>query len=68
MTEPTTRIVVAIDIPGTPEEAYRRLRSELTLGGSLPQDWGWETSDEWYGPDGEPLEQAEIDRITWTDD
>lgn len=67
MTEPTTRIMVAIDIPGTPEEAYRELLRGLRAA-HFPegQSWGWETTDEWYH-DGVELDEVTIHRITQQD-
>jgi len=47
------RIVVSMDIvAATPEEAYRKLFMAMQ---KLPEGIEWESTDEWYGSDAEPL-------------
>lgn len=57
------RIVICVDLPGdSPVEAYRTL---YQLMGSLPDANvdgtvgpaidGWESTDEWFADDGEPM-------------
>lgn len=54
------RIVVNIDLPSdVPAEAYRELQELLEK--VQFEDFGWETSDEWYAADGTALSQETID-------
>lgn len=55
----SVRIVVCVDIDATTApEAYAKLYDAMRL---LPEGMDWESSDEWYGPDGEALSQDAID-------
>lgn len=55
----TVRIVVALDIEAaTPEDAYKKLCAVMPL--LHPQGIAWESTDEWYGVDGEPLDEEVI--------
>jgi hypothetical protein len=54
------RIIVAIDVDtDDPTEAYR------VVDAVLDKDLGieWESTDEWYGDDGEPMDEDEISAI-----
>ena len=47
------RLVVCIDIEAESlKEAYLAMRDNMIIG-DAPACRGWETSDEWYGPDGD---------------
>lgn len=53
-----SRIIIAIDGDDaeTPEALYLRIH---TLLGNVPT-LEWESTDEWYGVDGEPLTEQEV--------
>lgn len=54
------RLIVCIDVPADNlKEAYRKMRKFIT-DGNPEHALGWETSDEWYGPDGEQGDEAEL--------
>lgn len=59
----TIRIVACIDLDtDDPQEAYAMLDAAMMQAegsGALE----WESSDEWYGPDGEPMDEEEISRV-----
>ena len=61
----TTRIVVCIDAPGDALEAYEQVYKAM---GALETLTGleWESSDEWFAPDGQQIEQDAIDQIRLT--
>jgi len=47
------RLIVCIDIEADSlKEAYVAMRDNMIIG-DAPACRGWETSDEWYGPEGE---------------
>jgi len=47
------RLIVCIDIEApTLKEAYVAMRNNMIVG-DAPACRGWETSDEWYGPEGD---------------
>lgn len=47
------RLIVCIDIEADSlKEAYLAMRDNMIIG-DAPACRGWETSDEWYGPDGD---------------
>jgi hypothetical protein len=55
----TVRIIVALDVEAkTPEEAYKKLYAAMPLLHSRGIDW--ESTDEWYDVDGEPLDVETI--------
>lgn len=48
------RIIVAIDVEApTVDEAYRSVHALLT-------ECAWESTDEWYAPDGEAIPESDI--------
>lgn len=54
------RFVVCIDVPAKDlPEAYRKMRRFLT-DGNPENALGWETTDEWYKPDGEQGDDREL--------
>lgn len=54
------RLVVCVDVTADNlTEAYRKVRRFISEGPS-ENALGWETSDEWYGPDGEQGDEAEL--------
>lgn len=59
----TIRIVARIDLDtDDPTKAYTMLDKALGLAEST-YSLEWESSDEWYGPDGEPMDEEEISRV-----
>jgi len=59
-TSGTYRLVVCIDVPADSlKEAYGKMRKFVT-DGNPENALGWETSDEWYGPDGEQGDEVEL--------
>lgn len=58
-TEMPYRIVVCFDIEAaSPEEAYRTLHAKL--GPVTTLDFEWESTDEWYGDQGERLSDRKV--------
>ena len=58
------RICVCIDVgTGDPTEAYRfvkKLMDQAVYTDNVARFDGWESSDEWYGEDGEPIDESVI--------
>lgn len=55
------RLIGLVDIEATTlEEAYRELRRGMDAAGFA---LGWESSDEWYGPDGERGDVRELAKV-----
>jgi hypothetical protein len=53
------RIIVALDVEAkTPEDAYKKLYDALPL--LHPRGIDWESTDEWYGTDGEALTEEAV--------
>ncbi len=55
------RIVVCLDVDAaTPAEAYKTITTMLSKLCAENPGFDWESSDEWYGPDGELLSDEEV--------
>ena len=52
------RIVVCIDVDTeSPEKAYERVYDFLA---GLPKDMEWESSDEWFDSEGNPIDEDRV--------
>jgi len=57
----TYRIVVCIDIDAdSTEDAYGKVYTAMGLLERENEDIEWESSDEWYGPEGNPIPEEDV--------